>query len=46
MLNTQAFSSGHALDTQENIITFPKAIRDDMTKLALFTTQFLYWILY
>lgn len=38
MLITQAFSSGHTLGTQENIKTFQKAIRDDMTKRALCTT--------
>lgn len=44
MPNIQAFSSGHTLDAQENIITFQKAFTDDMTKRALFNTSLLYGI--
>lgn len=37
--NIQAFSCGHTLDAQENIITFQKAFTDAMTKPALLHTN-------
>lgn len=40
--NIQAFSHGHTLDAEENIINFQKAFRDATTKPALFYTDVFY----